>query len=246
MKNTNRIERVVLLEKNFPTGIPDNIGNKPLEVVNETGDTVALFYDTSFVKLIFQDASKYIKHYDQIFKYYWIDWDYDYAEDRDEDDDFPSIEELLEKGPDFEWAYAQFAPNIKWMVLLCRMTYPNLIESMDDLIDTFKNEVYSLVLYSPYDESVVELIVAFDDVLLAAKLSNTLINIGELDLSKEYFQQLIENDYAERIYENPELFFTKNNIDIFIEVANTSQIADLLAYLLDYKKKHFPAEECYS
>ena len=54
---------------------------------------------------------------------------------------------------------------------------------------------------------------------------------------------MFNNNYSEMLYEHPESFLTKKNIDSFIEYANTTPKIELLAFLLDYKNKHFPAEE---
>ena len=66
-RNTDRIIKFRIHEKDFPAKIPEDIGHKPLEVVNEAGETVALFYDTSFLSLKTSDPFEYIKEYDNIF-----------------------------------------------------------------------------------------------------------------------------------------------------------------------------------
>ena len=131
MGNPKKLEKVRILEKDFPAKIPEDIGSKLLEVVNDAGETVALFFNTSFIKLKFTDPMKYIKHHDDIFNY----WDVYHAvymqhllsdEDGDPDDWEEEIRngvEQMELGPAFDWGeFEMFGYFGRAMIALCRLT----------------------------------------------------------------------------------------------------------------------------
>ncbi len=55
--------------------------------------------------------------------------------------------------------------------------------------------------------------------------------------------ELIDNDFQELIYKQPQLFVTRYNIDNFIESANNTQKIDLQAFLLGYKHSKLRMDE---
>lgn len=60
MKTEKRIPRVRILEKDFPSKIPRDIKDSFLEVVNEEGNTIALFFlYESFHKTDFADGKEF-------------------------------------------------------------------------------------------------------------------------------------------------------------------------------------------
>ncbi|HEY5159147.1 MAG TPA: hypothetical protein VII93_14390 [Anaerolineales bacterium] len=233
MDSKDQIKKVRIQEKNFPGNIPGDIGNKPLEVVNDAGETVALFYNTSFMKQKYQDPLKYIKDYDVFFDSNFVRyWDWDNTKYDEEEE--AELKNQLGQYPAFDFeSFTNIGFPNKAMIALGRLTYPYHFLSESDCLEQFNGYIWENL------DEVAELVFAYKDLSLIAKLSNILLDTEDPYLAKDYFDILIENNYTERMFEQPELFFTNENIDIYIEMANRSKNLELVGFLLDYKKKQF-------
>jgi hypothetical protein len=129
-----KIEKVRIPEKDFPSNIPEDIGHKPLEVVNEAGEIVALFFDTAFMKKKkYKEALEFIKDYDAILDdvYSFINLHSDNWGDTMTVTVHADSEAEAEKHSTLDYKYFCDAAEIVneyvlMMVFLGRLTYPYL------------------------------------------------------------------------------------------------------------------------
>lgn len=242
------IKKVTIQEKDFPANIPEDIGSKPLEVVNEEGEMVALFYTTSFMKKIPKESEEFIKLFDfffdpDLFHYELPDsLDRDLYEDDEEQykEDLAEYDYLVNEHPNFDFFIFrnQLSQSEMAMVDLGRLTYPYL-----PFFDQRECEYQLQEHCDPEIEEVSDLVFAYGDVHLAAKLSNALVGGRKQYLAKEYLEKIIKNNFVNYVYENPELFLPDcENLDSFIEAANKNCNIELIAFLQDYRDKHFPTD----
>ena len=251
MESKVKIEKVRLLEKDFPANIPEDIGDKPLEVVNEAGETIALFWDTSFIKQKFTDPLEYIKHHDQIFDYWDILEDF-FDEDRyaagnldegeDEAKDRQTAMEVKLKqyenrsGFDLRFEESRFFGCVYcvWaMIALGRLTYPFHLHDYKNVQSCLHMAVNRIFIpETMFYFNIIE----YKDTKMVTKYIKLYGN------AQNFLRFLIEN-LPNRIYEHPEWCLAKESIDFFIEMANTSKNTELMAFLLDYKNKHFPEDK---
>ena len=285
MDNKNKIEKVRILEKGFPANIPEDMGHKPLEVVNEAGETIALFFDTAFMKKKkYKEPLEFIRDYDGI-----IDsWDIFielFSTNWGELMSVPEHEKReleVKKHPTIDYNYFcetedKVNSNVFMMIFLGRLTYPYLFLEEEKCRDALFYSLYFFrgdwaediewVTNGEFDGDFTfmgygDLLFAYDDIKLIGKLFNflgndcTIIENIRHTCSKKLFLDFIFTDvyyrpggelgtrdnYAEIIHQHPEILFTKETIEFSIEYANTSKDTELLAFLLDYKNKHFPVD----
>jgi len=254
--------KVRVLEKDFPAGIPNDIGHDPLEVINEDGEIIALFWDTSFVLRKFTDSLEYIKHYDNIFDH-WKIWDWSdlleagnlddvHGEEKSELSD--ERDEEMELGPNYRW------DNFNWsnrrLIALTRLAYPYHLRGCDKVLKCYKHASK----FSSWDESSVQQwVLAYGDPGLISKYLRTPYFGSGHQHEYKYFVYrffysvfgdshtphisdlwISKNNYSDRVYEYPEVFLTTETIDILIDVAEQFEDLEMLAFLQDYKNNHFP------
>jgi len=253
------VEKVRITEKDFPAGIPEDIGDRPLEVVSETGETMALFFNTSFMGQKFQDPMEYIKHYDDIFNY-WDIWQTSYwrdecAEgpggmDEAEGEQTEHITRIrMEDAPDFNWQnFEKYRYLGRAIVALCRLAYPYHLRNFE-LVDQCLHEVVTvnyfvyryvtddsylyenMYEYERYEPGMAKLVFEYDDLRLIAEYLKRIVGFEDL------IDVMIKNNRIGIMYEHPELFITAENIDLFIDSANKSKNTDLMTFLLDHKNR---------
>jgi hypothetical protein len=231
------IEKVRILEKDFPTKIPEDIGYKPLEVINEAGETIALFYSTAFMTEKFDAPVSYCDKYDEIFNvyYYWNGLEESDEEIREEGQKV--IDESNLEPSSFDIVHGQA------MVALGRLTYPYYLSEYEDEILAELGFTYLDI----YDEFV-DLLISYGDHKIISKLMDLLLNKHipyTSDSAEDFFNLLFKHNYA-AWFEKPDLFFTNENIDLYPELAQTCKNTEMVAFLLDYKNKHFPPSTDYT
>lgn len=243
MNNETKIEKVRILENDFPVNIPEEMGSKPIELVNIEGVTIAIFYDTSFMKEKFKDSSKFIELFDfffdtDLFHYELPDsLDRDLYDDEEQyEQDIAEYKEMVKTHPNFDFfVYRVLLPYpVRVMVGLCRLAYP-----YKQIFDQRECEYQINERCQDEIGEVSELVFAYADNLVTAKLSNVLVGGKKPDLAEKYFEILVKNNHLDHIYENPELFFPdQKNLDFFFEMADKFKITELMTFLLDYQEKH--------
>lgn len=245
-----RLEKVRILEKDFPAGIPKDIGSKPLEVINDKGETVALFYNIAFMKRFPKDLKEFIKYHDGIF-YLMEDFidtlDPSSAEETEEElVKRREFEQELGKGSDYIWSqFYNFIPGqeVVSLPILCRWTYPYYLEDDVDMGE-----------YWHYDEPISEIELVLE--LADFNVYRMYFEIHEpyskcFDIHKYRlgyppidpgFDMVIEH-FPEWIYEHPDFWFNLLMPEYIIDEVTRSGNVELIAFLLDYKNKHFPYDE---
>lgn len=254
-------EKVRVLEKDFPAGIPNDIGDKSLEVINEAGETVALFWDTSFIYLKFKDPIGFVKHHDEIFNYWDIwEWDEIYNAgnldgtfEEEVTEHAAEIHNVMEQGPDFFWN--QYCYADRRMIALCRLTYPYHLRKYDQAQECYKHASE----YFSWNESYVQqCVLEYADPRMIAKYLNTpyfgnhldheyrffvyrffYIIFGDTYIQRSSSLSYSTNNYTDRVYEYPEAFLTGETIDIMTDVAEKFEDSKMLAFLEDFKNAHF-------
>ena len=250
MDDPNRIPRVRISESDFPAKIPGDIDESFLEVVNQKGETIALFFlFMSFEKTDFQDGQEFAKYYDAInigrdCRTAWQFPEY-LLNDLMEKYGVTDREGIFEEGliADYinEYYYTGEYSN---HILICygRLRYPYGLEESyrlgyRDLLDELFSDS------SCYEEFIDTCFEYIDDAVDILKFYLALFN--ERKSNKNYeriFLSLMNLDIMV-FGQVADILITKENIDLFIDAANTVKKTITLAFLLDYKNKHFPADE---
>jgi hypothetical protein len=230
------IEKVRILEKDFPTGIPEDIGNKPLEVINEAGETIALFYSTAFMTEKFDDPVWYSFKYDEIFELIPCISSFEGSSNEEEGEEFRKIIDEINLDD------RRFVGDGRTMVALGRLTYPYCF---------YEEESCLLELgcwYLNLNDEFIELLISYGDNKIISKLMDLLLqhHINYSGNSAEKLFNFLRKHNYSAWFESPDIFFTDENMDIYLELAQTSQNAELIAFLLDYKNKHFPSSTDYT
>ncbi len=237
MVTTNRIPRVRILESDFPVKIPRDIENSFLEVVNQNGETIALFFlYNSLHKIDFQDGLEFAKYYDDI------------DANGFEKEDWEELKEICEVSDDAEIPdnYIGSYDKRNWFsesfVCYGRLKFPYGLEKSarkdyderffwGGLISDALEEAVSV-----YQSDWVDILIFFFDFY---KVKESPVgfrnNFGEYK-EIELFINMIDNEIIAQIADN---LFSKDNIDLFIEAANDVNKSETLSFLLDYKNKHF-------
>lgn len=243
MNNETKIEKVRILENDFPANISEDIGNKPLEIVNRAGETVALFYNISFLKGKFTDPIDFVRLFDfffdpDLFHYELPDsLDRDLYDDEDQyEEDIAEYNDLVKAHPNFDFfAYRVLVPYpVRVMIGLCRLAYP-----FHPMFDQRECEYQINIRCQDEIDEVSELVLHYADVHIAAKFMNVLIRGRNPNLAEEYLSVLVKNSYLNNLYENPDLFLPdQRNLDFFFKMAEELGITQLKSFLIDYQEKH--------
>lgn len=239
------IEKVRILEKDFPAGIPEDIGYQPLEVINEAGETVALFYSTAFMTEKFDDPVSYCRTYDDILEIYdtWRELDINNERGWSEEEhweDYERRQEEIDKSKLDPWS-VEVGYTLK-MVVFGRLAYPYHFPDDYWCLEEFGEWYLNL------DEEFVDFLISYGDHKLISKLMDLFLHNHIPDAvgsAEDFFNFLLKHNFA-AWFESPDIFFTDENIDLYLELAQTSQNAELIAFLLDYKNKHFPSAPDYT
>jgi hypothetical protein len=236
------IEKVRILEKDFPARIPEDIGDKPLEVVNEAGETIALFYSTAFMTEKFDDPVSYCNKYDEIYEIYSLWVRVNVGDCGLSEEERMKVQEEKQKVIDESnlepWWIDDWSDLTR--VGLGRLTYPYHLSNNNQYIDYLGD-------YFQLDDEFYDLLISYGDNKITSKLMDLLIHTSLYyqPQAEEILHFLVKHNFA-AWFEKPELFFTKENIDLCLELALTSKITELAAFLLDYKNKHFPSSLDYT
>lgn len=210
-----------------------------IEVINENKETIALFYlRYGIIKEDFKNVLEFARYYDEMNSAddieFWLT----------EEDEWKNWEEMCGTNDRNKISsdVANFSGNSQWEIfsygyacifLICygRLKYPYGLEEVTK--SKYEKEMgwelevhYRLSDLSYLDE--------------VADLINLALDIR--DIRGEPFQDGIEELFdagVAAIEPLAERIFTRENIDLYIDEANTGQKTEILAYLLDYKNKHF-------
>jgi len=251
----NRGLKICMNEKDFLVNIPSfRYGGTPvkfpLEVINEVGEKVALFWNPSYSKFMSRDPLEFIKFFDEQFKYYdiWGKAAYLYSGNIDyTEDEVAEMEaEREEKFGEMEKQGFEITGfdvddyDQKAMVALGRLAYPYHLRDYEDVVDAYCG------LWGHYyfpDDYHRQSVFNCNDPRVIATFINPPFLPQSLDKEKKQFINfIIENDQIEEIYKWPESFVSSETYDIIFEIANITKNMQLKAFLLDYKSKHFPAD----
>ncbi len=225
-------------------------GNKPVEVVDDKGDLIALFYDTSFCNQVIDNFDEFVKYFDGIFDY-WNVWTghymigkcsngvgpyFDYQKDEEKYELWRN--EQLENTHSYD---LQALSNYEYipasMLALCRLAYPFKLENYEKVEECYKNENTMMYWeYFPKDEFCTQVLEFEDPKIMEKYLDLESIDV-DLDRKIRVLKFIDDHAYTEMIYDNPGLYLSKSNIDCCIKYATDSENAELLAFLLDYKNK---------
>jgi hypothetical protein len=227
MSSKTSIEKVRIFEKDFPVNIPDDLGDKPLEVVSKEGELLAIFFNSSCMINKPKDLEEFIQEYDVFF-------DQDLTHLDTGLDDYDEEKEWMEWHPNFDKFH--FSVKIKRsenvFSALCRLTYPYHLsriayEDCFTRFDWWGEDCF---------DEITELAFSYGDINIIAKIVfvilNTLNSDEFTDCLEKYFILLYEDKF---IYNHADLLFTRENIDRFIEIADKFEKSELKTYLLDYK-----------
>ena len=242
MENTNRIPRVRILERDFPAKIPDGIEDSFLEVINQEGETIALFFlYNSLHKKEFQDGLEFAKYYDDLMG--------DLEEDEYENImDWSGVSDKEDIPSSYiDASYKE--NNSKYYLSMTLMSYGRLKfpyelkkEPKEDYETRYTSELcmddWLESFDSKYKDDFVDILNFYFDMITVKESFEKFNKIFNVD----GIEQLVNLDY-EIIGQIADKLFTKDNIGLFIEAANRSQKTVLLAFLLDYKNKHFSADD---
>lgn len=239
------IEKVRIFEKDLPVGIPEDIGENSLEVVNAKGETVALFIYPDIVEERFSNPLDFIKSYDKIFDFGSIIDDIQLNYEGNEAGGFEAGELSLEWArlgseidrqitdtfitgdffEGFDWPDDWILPKRFKIMALARMAYPYHLHSRILLENIYNNVNQPVSLLDDISE--------YDDSRLIAMWIYQRFNS---------LPGLYEAGYINYVYEYPEMFISQRNIDSSINEAIDANITELTAFLLDYKNQHFQAD----
>lgn len=241
-----RIPRVKILEKDFPANIPDNIEDSYLEVIDQEGKTLALFFlYNSLHRKEFSDGKEFAEYYDDIMTSYGKFEEEDIEEIRDicgfdDNEDIPiSYEEAYDKRNNSKIRLNEV------FLSYGRLAFPyELDNSMKEEYEgnlqnefRFKMSEYYLDGYglSDYVSDYIDILNFYYD----------LYNVKE-DLAAQ--REIFNEDNAIEHFLNLDIeilsgvanhLFSKDNINKFIDAANSTGKTEKLAFLLEYQKKLF-------
>ena len=234
-----RLEIVRIMESDFPAGIPEDIGRKPLEVVNEKGETVALFYNIAFMKHKPKELKEFIRYHDGIFHLMdtWSDTDPNPFDDETEEEWEERIEtawQELEKGPEYNWEqFDRITHDFESIPAICRLAYPYHLENYEELMEFF-NDFWDPIIRD------IDHILQLADFNVYKKVFEIQYKILKWSIIDEGFEIVVEF-FPEWIYANPDFFFNLyNKPEYLIDKVAGSAHVELMAFLLDYKNKYFP------
>lgn len=252
---------IQIQEKDFPAKIPkleyltyeDHQEPKYiasfLQVVNGEGETIALFFLNLGIKNEgFTDGLEFARYYDEMNSesYQW--WlmeedDWKIWEEMYETSDRDEIMEAYSEGPSSSGSfddYHDYGSATIFLICYGRLRYPfGLEKGPRSNYEWSLKQIWDFMYYEVDD------LLSDPDVISKKKVVD-LINIAmdSRDFCGELFHNMIERVFdsgVKSIEPIAERIFTKENIDLYIEEANTGQRTEILAYLLEYKNKHFPA-----
>lgn len=241
MEDENYEPKIQVAEKGFPSNIPDDLGSKPLEVISEVGETVALFYDISFIRTKPKDLVGFIENYDLCFDddLRWLD------PDADLESEYIEWMESHENFNDVVF-FHKFNNEERTLSAICRLTYPFHLKRVTE---------DSCYLFFDWwarfcdEEQLMDLAFSIGDVRIMAKLFSTLMDphceqdrFSYKDIEK-YLNILIKMNNATNIYEYPELFFSVTSIDKYLEISNKVGATELQTFIQNYKNKNFPTNQ---
>ena len=253
MDNPNRIPRVRISESDFPAKIPDGIEDSYLEVVNKEGETIALFFLYNSLHKKFQDGLEFADYYDRF-------WDELEKEDYDEMMEVCGVSEVDEIPDSYMDAcikgnYSKWPMALSGMAMLYgRSKFP--YGRKEQAKGEYKGEHSPGSDYIPGGYSFLDLLYNYeiegsnikddfvDFIIFYFELIDVMDSIEKFRIifvSPDLITRFIELDF-EIIAQVAEHLFTKDNIDLFIDAANTEKKTIALAFLLDYKNKNFPAD----
>ncbi len=233
MCSKTSIEIVRIFDKDFPVNIPDDLGDKPLEVVNEKGDILAIFYNSSCLINKPKELEKFILEYDVFFDQDLTHIDTD-PEDTDEDA-ISEREEWIKEHPNFD--KYQFTWKIKREIqvfsAICRLTFPF------HLSKTVEEDCYTRFNWWGVDcfDEISELAFTYENISIIAKILDILFNTQNSSEFTECIEKYLNNLHENRfLYDHSELLFNCENIDRCIEIADGINNNEIIEYLSDYKK----------
>jgi hypothetical protein len=217
-------ENCKISEKSFPQGVPADIQGSILRVVNAFGETVALFISNDE---LLKEANKstspeeYCMQYDQLYDDY-CNWDnaginLNNQDPEEQEEDYRKVLQNL------SWnTYILMRIKIKGhaflLQALSRLAYPYhcQVEQVEKSIDQLKKNIDWYL----------------GDIQVLRKASE--FDCVEL---KFLMQEIITTGW---IYDHPEYWLTDKNIDTCVDYAAENKHVEVVAFLLDYKNRHFP------
>jgi hypothetical protein len=241
MDNSKRIPRVRILEKDFPANIPSNINDSFLEVVDENGKTIALFFlFGSLHKTDFKNGLEFAVYYDQLGDELMEDENWEIAM---KGLGVSTREDVLDNGS-FPSDYSKYDSYA--VIPYGRLKFPYGLEDTGrkDMESYLENHFIGGTGFQCMLEGTD---VYTDDCIDVVNFALGFFRIKESnDLFTEFFDdgtiETFINSGIAVVTQVAENLFTNENIDLFIDAANTAQKTEVLAFLLDYKNKHFPAD----
>ena len=219
-----------ILEKDFPKGIPDDFHQSTLKVINESGTTIALFHTPWFIyeRCNYSSPEEYCAHFDQLIVDY-SNWDNAGLNPKcqtpeEQVEDYQNILQGLRWDPHLLMRIKLKGYSIKLMGL-CRLAYPyhcQVNKVKESLLQIKGGDVDSKTIFDLGDIQVLRKAFELDMIEL-----------------KSLMDYIVGNSW---IYEHPEYWLTEKSIKACVDYAIESKKVELIAFILDYKSKHFPAE----
>lgn len=258
MENEKRIPRVRILEKDFPSKIPRDIKDSFLEVVNEEGATIALFFlYESFHKTDFVGGRDFALYYDSLD----IE-DYGFLEDDDlkemmEFFDVSDLEELLDHEFLFEEKHERNSDfgDFSWgLIIYGRLKYP--FELDEDSRIKYSELFLSAMIYNGKLFYEFGAGMGYPEWAIARGWEDDWVDIVNFSLNFFGADEIIPENfiYKSQVHVKDYEFFlnldagifrqiaenllTRDNIGSFIETASEQQKTELVAFLLDYQNQH--------
>jgi hypothetical protein len=264
MATEKRIPRVRIHENNFDKEIKNIayprdclVNGKPeeyfIEVVDEKNEVIALFFHIKpFRKSYFWDLMDYAKYYDLI------------GLDQMEEEDWIAFRDSNNLGSDLTMKEMRDAKEDEYyehwdigitthvgcprgLISYGRLKYPyGLVEH--NRREYFDQGYMNLLTSNTYEDLVEGNVEFLDDLV---DILNFVLSLNNVQTNSKKLERILSDNYQidyfissgiEIISGIADNLFTVDNIDEFIDEANNQEEIEILAFLLDYKNKHFPAD----
>ena len=222
-----------------------------IEVINAKDEVIALFFQYYPLKRNdFRDVLEYAEYYDSLDLVQWEEDEWRAAMEAFEVTTKDEYWQIVDKyGVEYEGGdkteYSCFRKIAIGIIMYGRLKYPLGLNNedrkyyLDEVVD-------SLIGDTKFRDLVDGNKIYTDDLIDFVNFSLIQINLQES--AKSLSRLLTEFYIFDFIYSGIEILsgvadnlLTQDNIDQFIDIANSDGKTEIIAFLLDYKNKHFPA-----
>ena len=265
MENVKRLPRIQIHENSFSEEIKnisipkENIRNGSpedfyVEVKNANGEVIALFYQLfQFDKRDFRDVMEYAKYYDSTGLAQLEDRDWKLFKEIRKLNDDTTKEEMLLMDEFYDFLgeredYHKYGYANDMFISYGRFKYPLGLDE-----DHREEYLAEIINWDAYDgiyeytfqgnEDISDDLIDVINFALGLRIGTEEYNIQENFIRHNPYCIKMGIKIISGIADN---LFTKENINQFIDQANTDRETEILAFLLDYKNKHFPTDGGYS